>query len=97
VTPRRNPEHRVKLRKDGVLTNFSGETASASPENAFGAMFSVLWMQLFRYSTSIYGGSDVLIGASWDLLKWFVVAGIVGIVLHAAVKAVASRRTDRAQ
>ena len=60
-------------------------------------MFSVLWMQLFRYSTSIYGGSDVLIGASWDLLKWFVVAGIVVIVLHAAVKAVASRRTDRAQ
>ena len=60
-------------------------------------MFSVLWMQLFRYSTSIYGGSDVLIGASWDLLKWFVVAGTVGIVLHAAVKAAASRRTDRAQ
>ena len=54
-------------------------------------------MQLFRYSTSIYGGSDVLIGASWDLLKWFVVAGIVGIVLHAAVKAVTSRRTERAQ
>ena len=27
-------------------------------------MFSVLWMQVFRYSTSIYGGSDVLIGAS---------------------------------
>ena len=60
-------------------------------------MFSVLWMQLFRYSTSIYGGSDVLIGASWDLLKWFVVAGAVVIVLHAAVKAVTSRRIDRAQ
>jgi hypothetical protein len=52
-------------------------------------------MQLFRYSTSIYGGSDVLIGASWDLLKWFVVAGAVIIVLHAAVKAVTSRRADR--
>ncbi len=54
-------------------------------------------MQLFRYSSSIYGGSDVLIGASWDLLKWFVVAGAVVIVLHAAIKAmVASRRPDRA-
>ncbi len=53
-------------------------------------------MRLFRYSTSIYGGSDVLIGASWDLLKWFVVAGVVVIVLHAAIKAVASRRADRA-
>jgi hypothetical protein len=59
-------------------------------------MLSVSVMQLFRYSTSIYGGSDVLIGASWDLLKWFVVAGAVVIVLHAAVKAVTSRRTDRA-
>ena len=54
-------------------------------------------MQLFRYSTSIYGGSDVLIGASWDLLKWFVIAGAVVIVLHAAVKAVTSRRAGRAQ
>jgi hypothetical protein len=56
-------------------------------------MFSVLWMQLFRYSTSIYGGSDVLIGASWDLLKWFVVAGVVVIVLHAAVKAITADRS----
>jgi len=54
-------------------------------------------MQLFRYSTSIYGGSDVLIGASWDLLQWFVVAGAVVIALHAAVKAVTSRRADRAR
>jgi hypothetical protein len=55
-------------------------------------------MQLFRYSTSIYGGSDVLIGASWDLLKWFVVAGAAFIVLHAAIKAVTSRHnTDPAQ
>ena len=53
-------------------------------------------MQFFRYSTSIYGGSDVLIGASWDLLKWFVVAGAAFIVLHAVVKAVTSRRADRA-
>jgi len=53
-------------------------------------------MQLFRYSTSIYGGSDVLIGASWDLLKWFAVAGAVIIVLHAVLKALTSRRVDRA-
>ena len=59
-------------------------------------MFSGPRMQLFRYSTSIYGGSDVLIGASWDLLKWFVLAGAVAIVLHAAIKAVTSRRADRA-
>jgi len=60
-------------------------------------ILSVSAMQLFRYSTSIYGGSDVLIGASWDLLKWFVIAGAVVIVLHAAVKAVTSRRAGRAQ
>jgi hypothetical protein len=54
-------------------------------------------MQLFRYSTSIYGGSDVLIGASWDLLEWFVLAGAVVIVLHAAFKAVTSRRTGQEQ
>ena len=53
-------------------------------------------MQLFRYSKSIYGGDDLLIGASWDLLTWFVVAGAVVIVLHAVLKAVTSRRTDRA-
>jgi len=41
-------------------------------------------MQLFRYSSSIYGGSDVLIGASWDLLPWFALAGAVVIVAHAA-------------
>jgi hypothetical protein len=51
-------------------------------------------MQLFRYSTSIYGGSDVLIGASWDLLIWFVAAGATVIVVHAVVKAVMSRRLD---
>jgi hypothetical protein len=51
-------------------------------------------MDLFRYSTSIYGGSDVLIGASWDLLPWFVAAGAAFIVLHALLKAVTSRRVD---
>jgi hypothetical protein len=49
-------------------------------------------MQMFRYATSIYGGEDVLLGASWDLLKWFVVAGAAFIVVHAVVKAVTSRR-----
>jgi hypothetical protein len=54
-------------------------------------------MQLFRYSTSIYGGSDLLIGASWDLLPWFVVAGAAVIVLHAVVAAaVTSRRSGSA-
>jgi hypothetical protein len=59
------------------------------------AYFSVSAMQLFRYSTSIYGGNDVLIGASWDLLPWVVVAGAVVIVMHAVIKALTSRRTDR--
>jgi hypothetical protein len=53
-------------------------------------------MQLFRYSKSIYGGDDLLIGASWDLLKWFVVVGAVVIVMHAVLKALTWRRTDRA-
>jgi hypothetical protein len=52
-------------------------------------------MQLFRYSTSIYGGSDVLIGASWDLLPWFVVAGAIVIVLHAVSAAVMARRSSQ--
>jgi|HubBroStandDraft_4_1064222.scaffolds.fasta_scaffold787826_2 hypothetical protein len=58
-------------------------------------MLSGPGMELFRYSTSIYGGSDLLIGASWDLLPWFVAAGAAFIVLHALVKAVASRRADQ--
>jgi hypothetical protein len=49
-------------------------------------------MQLFRYSTSIYGGSDVLLGASWSLLPWFVAAGAAFILVHAVVKALADRR-----
>jgi hypothetical protein len=53
--------------------------------------FGIL-MQLFRYSTSIYGGDNVLIGASWDLLKWFVIAGAAVILLHAVAAAVTSRR-----
>ena len=37
-------------------------------------------MELFRYATSIYGDSKVVIGASWDLLPWFVAAGAAFIV-----------------
>jgi hypothetical protein len=49
-------------------------------------------MHLFRFATSIYGDSDVVIGASWELLPWFIAAGAAFIVVHAAVKAVAGRR-----
>jgi hypothetical protein len=48
-------------------------------------------MHLFRFATSIYGDSDVVIGASWDLLPWFVAAGAAFILVHAAVEAVAGR------
>ena len=44
-------------------------------------------MQLFRFSRSIYGGSDVIIGANYDLLVWFVAAGAMVIVVHALYKA----------
>jgi hypothetical protein len=50
-------------------------------------------MQLFRVTTSIYGGSDVVIGASWDLLPWFAAAGAAVIIVHAVVKAVAGARS----
>jgi hypothetical protein len=49
-------------------------------------------MELFRYATSIYGDSKVVIGASWDLLPWFVAAGAAFIIVHAVVKAIAGRR-----
>jgi hypothetical protein len=52
-------------------------------------------MQLFRYSTSIYGGSDTVIGASWDLLPWFVAAGAAFIVVHAVARAITSRRAGK--
>ena len=50
-------------------------------------------MALFRVASSIYGGSDVVIGASWDLLLWFVAAGAAVIIVHAVVKAVAGARS----
>jgi hypothetical protein len=46
-------------------------------------------MHLFRFATSIYGDSDVVIGASWDWLPWFFAAGAAVILVHALVKAVA--------
>ena len=49
-------------------------------------------MQLFRYAKSIYGGQEQLIGASWDLLPWFVAAGAVFIVVHAIVASIAKAR-----
>ena len=49
-------------------------------------------MHLFRFATSIYGDSDVVIGASWDLLPWFVAAGAAFILVHALVKAVVPAR-----
>jgi hypothetical protein len=52
-------------------------------------------MELFRYSRSIYGGSDQLIGASWDLLPWFVGAAVLFIVVHAILSALAKRRAHR--
>jgi hypothetical protein len=51
-------------------------------------------MPLFRYATSIYGGSDVVIGASWDLLPWFVATGAAFIIVHAVVRGLAGRRGD---
>jgi len=49
-------------------------------------------MDLFRYSRSIYGGGDQLIGASWDLLPWLVGAAVAFIILHAILNAIAKRR-----
>jgi hypothetical protein len=52
-------------------------------------------LEFFRYSRSIYGGSDQLIGASWDLLPWFVGAAVVFIVLHAVLNALAKHRVNQ--
>jgi hypothetical protein len=52
-------------------------------------------MELFRYSRSVYGGSDQLIGANWDLLPWFVGLAVAFIVVHAILSERARRRTRR--
>ncbi len=46
---------------------------------------------MFRYATSVYG-QDVLLGASWSLIWWFVGAGVAIIAVHAVMKAVAKPR-----
>jgi hypothetical protein len=46
---------------------------------------------LFRYASDVYG-QTVLVGASWDLIWWFVGAGATFIVLHALVSAVTRPR-----
>jgi Iap family predicted aminopeptidase len=50
-------------------------------------------MQLFRYATSVYG-QTVMVGASWDLIWWFVGAGAAFIVVHATVKALGRSRAN---
>ena len=52
-------------------------------------------MQFFRYTKSIYGGQEQMVGASWDLLPWFVAAAMAFIVLHAIVMAFAKARARR--
>jgi hypothetical protein len=51
---------------------------------------------MFRYSTSVYG-QTVLVGASWDLIWWFVGAGAAFIVVHAVVKALTGSRTTMSE
>ena len=48
-------------------------------------------MQIFRYATSIYGGDATVIGASWDLLPWFVGAALAFCVLHAVLHIATAR------
>jgi len=46
---------------------------------------------LFRYASDVYG-QTVLVGASWDLIWWFVGAGAAFVVLHALASSVVHRR-----
>ena len=50
---------------------------------------------MFRYSKSIYGGQEQLIGASWDLIPWFAAAGVAFVAIH-LVAAALSRSKNRA-
>ena len=47
-------------------------------------------MPLFHYASSIYGGSDTLIGANYGLLPWFAAAGVAFALTHAIFKAIAA-------
>ena len=49
-------------------------------------------MNVFRYSKSVYGGQEQMIGASWDLLPWFVGAAFAFIIIHAIILAAAKHR-----
>ena len=51
---------------------------------------------LFRYTKSIYGGQEQLVGASWDLLPWFIGAALAFTVLHAVIVALANTRRGSA-
>ena len=53
-------------------------------------------MDLFRYATSVYG-NRVILGASFDLLQWFVAVGVAAILAHAIFKLVvpSSHNTGR--
>lgn len=52
-------------------------------------------MSLFHYANSIYGGSETLIGANYELLPWFAAAGIVFAIGHAVFKAVTAPSKPR--
>jgi hypothetical protein len=54
-------------------------------------------MTFFRYTKSIYGGQEQLVGASWDLLPWFAAAGAAFIVVHAILAALAKSRDRRSR
>jgi hypothetical protein len=53
-------------------------------------------MPLFRYASSVYG-QTVLVGASWDLIWWFIGAGAVFIIGHAVVKAFVGSATKMSE
>jgi hypothetical protein len=49
---------------------------------------------VLRYATSVYG-QDVLLGASWGLIWWFVGAGAAIILAHALAMAIVGGRSRR--
>ena len=52
-------------------------------------------MDLFRYSRSIYGGGDQLIGAVMGFVAVARGAAVAFIILHAILNALAKRRAPR--
>ena len=52
-------------------------------------------MSLIHYASSIFGGSETLIGANYGLLPWFALAGVAVAVAHAVFKAVAAPSKPR--